>query len=216
MDVVEVKVSSEPRPQEVAMPQTSTDAEIRALQVVIEALDPLDDEARSRILDYTVKRLGMRELSMRSSLSGLSPEQAPKAELETHKQLPITDIRSLRDAKQPSTAVEMAAVVAYYLAEAAPEDERKGAVTTADLERYFKQATYRLPTRLGATLHNAAAAGYFDRAARGAYRLNPVGYNLVTQTLPRSAGEAPRRPPTRKRAPSRTSTPKVPAESRKK
>jgi hypothetical protein len=42
----------------------------------------------------------------------------------------------------------MAAVVAYYLSEAAPQDERKEAVTTADIAKYFKQANYRVPTRI--------------------------------------------------------------------
>lgn len=198
------------------MPQTNADAEIGALQAVIEALEPLDDEARSRILDYTLKRLGMRELSILSSLSGHAPEASPQTELEAPKSAQLTDIRSLREAKQPSSAVEMAAVVAYYLAEAAPADERKEAVTTADLENYFKQANYRLPTRIATTLNNAAAAGYFDRAARGEYRLNPVGFNLVTQTLPRGAGRAPRRAPTRKKGAPRTPKPKPSTENRKK
>lgn len=52
------------------MPQTNADAEIRALQAVIEAMEPLDDEARSRVLDYTLKRLGMRDLSTLSVAFG--------------------------------------------------------------------------------------------------------------------------------------------------
>jgi hypothetical protein len=198
------------------MPQTNADAEIRALQAVIEALEPLDDEARSRVLDYTLRRLGMRELSTLSSLSAHAPEPSPQPEINVPKPSQLTDIRSLREAKQPSSAVEMAAVVAYYLSEAAPADERQEAVTTADLEKYFKQANYRLPTRIATTLNNAAAAGYFDRAARGEYRLNPVGFNLVTQTLPRATGEAPRRAPTRKKATARTRKAKTSAENRTK
>jgi hypothetical protein len=63
------------------MPQTNADTEIRALQAVIEAtLEPLDDEARSRVLDYTLRRLGMRELSTLSSLSAYAPEPSPQLE----------------------------------------------------------------------------------------------------------------------------------------
>lgn len=193
------------------MAQANTDAEIQALQVVIDALEPLDDDARSRVLDYTLKRLGMREISIASSLASPHAEAGPPAEPETPTPKQLTDIRSLREAKQPSSAVEMAAVVAYYLSEAAPAEERKEAVTTADIEKYFKQAQYRLPARIESTLNNAAAAGYFDRAARGEYRLNPVGFNLVTQTLPRGAGQGPRRAPTRKRT-----TQKAPAKNAKK
>ncbi|MDQ2911349.1 MAG: hypothetical protein M3R39_10120 [Actinomycetota bacterium] len=105
----------------------------------------------------------------------------------------------------------MAAVVAYYLSETAPPDERQDAVTVADIEKYFKQANYRLPTRIDMTLHNGVAAGYFDRTGRGQFRLNPVGFNLVTQTLPRAVGQNTRKPPARKRT-----TQKAPAKKPKK
>jgi len=39
----------------------------------------------------------------------------------------------------------MAAVVAYYLSEVAPPDERRPEVATEDLEKYFKQAGHPLP-----------------------------------------------------------------------
>jgi hypothetical protein len=182
------------------MPQANGDAEIEALQAVIDALQPLDDEARNRVLEYTMRRLGMRELPAPS----LTTAQPSPAELQPVESAPmhttqVTDIRSLREQKQPSTAVEMATLVAYYLAELAQEDERREAVTAADIEKYFKQANYRLPTRLDMTLNNAASSGYFDRIDRGTYRLNPVGFNLVTQSLPRAAGQTTRRAAPRKR-----------------
>src|SRR5713101_148730 len=157
------------------MPQAEGDAEIRALGVLIAALEPLDDDARTRVLEYTLRRLGMRELSARPAREVSAPAAKLRDEAPVRKSGGTTDIRALRAEKEPSSAIEMAAVVAYYLAEAAPEDERKDAVTTADIERYFKQAAYPLPGRIDATLNNAAAAGYFDRAGRGKYRLNPVG-----------------------------------------
>jgi hypothetical protein len=80
----------------------------------------------------------------------------------------------------------MAALVAYYLSEAAPPEERKSEVTTEDLEKYFKQAGHPLPGALQFTLKNAAAAGYFDPLGSGRYKLNPVGHNLVAHTLPKS------------------------------
>jgi hypothetical protein len=190
------------------MPQQNVDAEIRALQIVIDALEPLDDDARSRVLDYTLRRLGMREISGASSLAGPPHERSSQAEPLSSRPREIADIRSLRNEKEPSSAIEMAALVAYYLAEAAPSDERRDEVTTADIEKYFKQANYRLPARLGMTLPNAAAAGYFDRVGRGEFRLNPVGFNLVTQSLPRGPGDKPRRTPAAKRA-----TQKAPAKN---
>jgi hypothetical protein len=79
----------------------------------------------------------------------------------------------------------MAAVVAYYLSEIAPSHERKDAINASDLQKYFKQAGFKLPKSIPQALPNAAAAGYFDSTGSGLYRLNPVGYNLVVHGLPR-------------------------------
>ena len=84
----------------------------------------------------------------------------------------------------------MAAIVAYYLAELAPSNQRKTEIAKADITKYFKQAAYKLPTRPEQTLPNAKAAGYFDGVGRGKYRLNPVGHNLVVHNLPRPSQQA--------------------------
>jgi hypothetical protein len=81
----------------------------------------------------------------------------------------------------------MAVLVAYYLAELAPIEERKSTINTGDLETYFKQAKYRLPKKLRMTLVNAKNAGYFDFVTKGEYRLNTVGYNLAVHGLPAKA-----------------------------
>jgi len=95
----------------------------------------------------------------------------------------------------------MAAVVAYYLQELAPEEERKSEVDVSDMEVYFKQAGFPLPRVPRVILQNAKAAGYFNSAARGKFKLNPVGYNLVAHNLPRGEGPvAVRRPAQRSRA----------------
>jgi hypothetical protein len=86
----------------------------------------------------------------------------------------------------------MAALVAYYLSELAGDDERKDAINAADLEKYFKQAGFKLPKAIPQTLLNAAAAGYFDALGNGQYKLNPVGYNLAVHGLPRSQRPRPR------------------------
>jgi hypothetical protein len=94
------------------------------------------------------------------------------------------DIRALKEQKQPRTAIDMAALVAYYLSESATGSERKTAIGREDLEKYFKQAGFKLPKQPRQTLIDAKAAGYFDSADRGQYRLNAVGYNLVAHGLP--------------------------------
>jgi hypothetical protein len=84
----------------------------------------------------------------------------------------------------------MAAVVGYYLAELAPEAERKTEIGTSEVEKYFKLAQHQLPGAPEKTLRNAAAAGYFDSVSRGQYSLNPVGHNLVAHGLPRASASA--------------------------
>src|SRR5262245_13234992 len=66
-----------------------------------------------------------------------------------------TDIRRLKEQKNPGSANEMAALVAYYLAEVVPGTERKPAIEITDIEKYFKQANYKLPSKLKMTLVNA-------------------------------------------------------------
>lgn len=98
----------------------------------------------------------------------------------------IVDIRTLKDEKKPISAIEMACIVSYYLENHAPSNEIKDTIIVNDIEKYFKQADYRLPRVQSQVLLNAKAAGYFDRIDAGTYKLNPVGYNLVVHTLPRS------------------------------
>lgn len=94
------------------------------------------------------------------------------------------DIKALKEEKQPKSAREMAAVVAFYLGELADDDERKQTITTSDLEKYFKQAGFKLPEKLEQLLVDAKKSGYFDSVSRGEYKLTRVGYNLVAHNLP--------------------------------
>jgi hypothetical protein len=97
----------------------------------------------------------------------------------------ISDIRTLKETKQPNTVNEMACLVAYYIEYLAPAAERMAQITSADVDKYFKQAGYPLPSAIKQVLQNAKVAGYFDSAGGGGFKLNPVGYNLVAHTLPR-------------------------------
>ena len=94
------------------------------------------------------------------------------------------DIKSFKELKNPTSARQMACVVAYYLAEVATGEERKDVVSTSDIEKYFKQGRFALPNKLEQLLIDAKAAGYFDSPARGEYKLTRVGHNLVAHQLP--------------------------------
>lgn len=97
------------------------------------------------------------------------------------------DIRTLKNEKKPTNSLQMACIVAYYLQDIAPTAERTKEVNAADLERLFKQAGYKLPSRIMQVLNDAKGAGYFESVARGKYKLTRVGYNLVTHSLPKAA-----------------------------
>jgi hypothetical protein len=94
------------------------------------------------------------------------------------------DIKTFKELKNPSSARQMACVIAYYLAEIATGDERKEVVTTDDIEKYFKQGRFALPTKLEQLLIDCRGAGYFESPARGEYKLTRVGHNLVAHQLP--------------------------------
>lgn len=162
------------------------DPELSGIQTIINVLEPLDTEARQRVLTYVFQRLNL-PLSIRARLtsSEIESNQSPSATASQGLQSLVgTDIRTLKEQKGPNSATEMAVLVGYYLAEVAPIDERKNTIDKDDVAKYFKQAGYPLPKVIKQTLPNAARSGYFDITGGGRYRLNPVGYNLVVHGLP--------------------------------
>jgi hypothetical protein len=159
------------------------DVELSAIGAILKALDGLDGESIQRVLDYVFSRLSIGRPTtivgsgIVATASGpLSPTAAPSRQ---------ASVRDLREEKKPESSNQMAALVAFYLAEVAPEGERQATVNAADIEKYFKQARFNLPKKIAMALPNAAAAGYLDSVGPGTYKLNPVGYNLIAHGLPR-------------------------------
>lgn len=168
------------------MVESAADAELQALTSVLNALAPLEPDARSRVLDYVFRRFGLPNSALGSSPPSAIAPMGPAAS-EPGPAL-VTDIRSLTDQKKPKSAIEMAPVVAYYLAYLAPEGEKKAELAASDVTKYFHQANFRLPGKAAMTLVHAKNAGYLDAGSkRGSYKLNPVGYNLVAHRLPAGA-----------------------------
>jgi len=165
------------------------DIEIEAIKTVLQTLTPLRQEVRQSVIDYVLKRLNLAADRLSSFPSRGSLVERIDASLEAEHPRPgkPVHLRDLKDEKKPKSAIEMAALVAYYLSHIAPESERKEAISTKDIETYFKIGGYKLPSRPEFTLGNARNAGYLDSVGRGQYRLNPVGYNLVVHSLPHSA-----------------------------
>jgi hypothetical protein len=178
-----------PSPKDKAGP----DAELRAIQSIMQALEGLDGDALQRVIAYVFNRLSISTPS-RLQVPTPPPTSGPLSASGTsdiQRRSHAPSIRDLKEEKKPESSNQMAAIVAYYLSEIAGS---KDAISTADIETYFKQAAFKLPKKIRQTLPNAAAAGYFEPTGNGMYRLNPVGYNLVVHGLPRPQGTGePRR-----------------------
>lgn len=160
----------------------------KAIDEIINALKSLNDASRLVALKAASDYLGLAPASLSTATPAGMPTapMPPAASASVH----ITDIKSLKEAKNPATALEMACVVAFYLQEMAPPSERKTEIATTDIDKYFRQAGYPLPKVQRQLLPDAKNAGYFDSPSKGVYKLNAVGYNLVAHRLPRAAGDA--------------------------
>jgi hypothetical protein len=158
----------------------------QAIDQIINALEGLDHNARITAVSAACKHLDIPFPSSDRSGRGRQEQDSPDQEIRdkadhTGRQV---DIRALKAEKNPDSAKQMACLVAYYLQELAPKDERKQTISAQDIEKYFKQGNFKLPKKIDQVLVDAKRSGYFESAARGEYKLNAVGYNLVAHGLP--------------------------------
>lgn len=178
-----------------------------AIDELIAALEPLEGTARLTAIRAACDHLSI-PLQGGPALGGplLSFSSGEPSAIDARAAGQV-DIRTFKQQKAPSSANEMACVLAYYLQHLAPADERKTSISAADVDKYFNQAGFPLPRRSDQLLVNVRAAGYFESAGRGAYKLNAVGHNLVAHSLPRAGGDSARPASPRRSAKGRRRTP---------
>jgi hypothetical protein len=160
----------------------------KSIDDLIEALEDLDDNSRIVALKAVMEHLKIPLLTSTASMADNSKNEIvdiPAANLNESAKPKTIDILTLKETKNPSSASEMACIVAYYLQHHAPEGEKRGEITKDDVEKYFIQAKFPLPKVPLQVLVDTKNAGYLDSAGRGKYKLNPVGHNLVAHKLPR-------------------------------
>jgi hypothetical protein len=176
--------------------QAQQDAELQAIQAIIRALDPLDKSARDRVMAYVCSRLGLLPPAP-AAASQATGQFAPALPRDAPNALPVAqgqviDVRTFASQKKPTTVQGRVALIAFYLSELAPGSERKAELSATDLTRYLKQANLPIPARARQALLDAKNAGYIDSgSARGTYKLNPVGYNLIAHSLPSPEKQGP-------------------------
>lgn len=167
---------------------------------MLSVLSGLDEAARDRVFGYVCTRLNLK--SPREAITQQASEEAVEARSTSDmpSSTKMKDIRTFKEEKNPRSANEMAAVLAYFLQYESNENERKDSITKSDVEKYFHLAKFKMPKDGNFTLVNSKNAGYLDQRGKGQYALNPVGYNLVAHKLgtsrpggttpPPSSGEA--------------------------
>src|SRR5215213_4995616 len=107
----------------------SIEKESAAIKVLLETLTPLPAEVRAEVIRYVSIRLGISQARgepIRTSLM--------ESEVRTSTERPAlagdtVHIKDFTGEKKPKSANEMAAVIAYYLANLAAPTERKDVVT---------------------------------------------------------------------------------------
>ncbi|WP_315767070.1 hypothetical protein [Bradyrhizobium sp. SZCCHNR2009] len=179
------------------------DEVVQAITKVMDALSPLDGEAREHVLEFVLKRMNINMAKPAAPPGApVIPGYTPLLQAFTPAPAGM-DIRTFAAEKSPKTLNEKVALMAYFLANLAPPEERRDFITSEDIKPYFTQANFELPTGpANMTLTNAKNAGYLNALERGQYKLNSVGHNLVAHKLPKKDGgsAAPRRAPAKKTA----------------
>lgn len=171
----------------------------KAIQEISKILEPLEEAGKRSVVEYVLKRIGIDVSSTNSQLDNSSDRDnvfskgiiTPEVDSTTEKnqsQLAIKDIRTFAELKKPKSIPEQVAVVAFYLLEYANKSERIQEFTSEYVKKYFTQARFlSLSTRKkeNMALINTEKAGYIDKVARGKYKLNSKGFDLVKNLLPR-------------------------------
>lgn len=163
--------------------------ELKTFADILVHLKDLNREAQERVIAYVQAAIRAGSSSTEVPIepdSSLTESRTAAVSESSTDAARIVDIRSLKEEKKPSSAVEMAVLIAYYLQELVKPEDKKTSIGVLDLDHYFKQAQYKIPSRLDNVLTLSRNSGYMDRKKQGQYALNPVGYNLVVHSLPRS------------------------------
>ncbi len=159
----------------------------KALDAIVEALKTLDESEKVTVVKAACEHLNIPlvKTAQKDQAGEEETTVTPPAETIPGNTEKTTDIRTLKETKNPRNDIEMICVMAYYLEKYAPGGEAKSTIQTKDIKKYFDQAGFPLPKVANQALINTKKAGYLDSAGRGKYKLNPVGHNLVAHTLPR-------------------------------
>jgi hypothetical protein len=159
--------------------------DLEAVRAVVDALKAFPADEQRRILRWAQEKLGL-PTSPPAAIVSTATATPPEAGTPMSTATPRSrDIRAFLQEKRPSSDNQFAAAVAYYFAFEAPDNERKSEITASDLQHAARLSGRERLKRPIDTLHNASKRGFLDKGrARGSFRINTVGENLVAMAMP--------------------------------
>jgi hypothetical protein len=158
--------------------------DLAAIKTICDALEPFDENERERIIRWASERLGLRNVSSFRSVDQSIP---PASNPHLHDLKPsfgAKDIKTFLDEKNPTSANQLVAAVAYYLKFEAPASERKNSITADDIMEACRKGNRERPKHANQILVNASGFGLVDKVGTGTYEINAVGENLVAVSMP--------------------------------
>jgi len=160
--------------------------DLEAVRTICTALEPFDDGERQRILRWASEKLGIRNTAPNNTTTQSHETANPTQQVTNPGQVSGKDIKTFLDEKNPNSANQLVAAVAYYHKFEAPTTERKNAITKEDLLDACRKAQRERPKYPIQVLVNASAFGLVDKVGTGTYEINAVGENLVAVSMPTS------------------------------
>lgn len=157
--------------------------DLDAIRAIVAALEPFDNTERERIIRWASEKLGITN-SLPHATQGSTPAGLTSVAPPAIGQGGSKDIKSFLTEKNPTSANQLVAAVAYYYKFEAPASERKNSITKEDLLDACRKATLERPKAPNVVLVNAAKFGLVDNVGTGTYEINAVGENLVAVSMP--------------------------------
>ena len=210
------------------MPESYDDLD--AVRKIVDTLSPFEAEDQKRITRWAYEKLGL-EFEITAPQHPVTSQAIPVSEIPAASAAPsptpttptpnssITNIKSFVEEKSPNNDMQFATTVAYFYAFEAPEQQTKEEIGYQDLQESCRLTGKERLAQPGQTLRNAAHNGLLDKgSAKGTYKINTVGENLVALTLPSTdGGGKPKTPRKRTRkSTSKKTTNKTPQKAVKK
>jgi hypothetical protein len=112
---------------------TNKPDDLGAIKTICDALEPFDENERERILRWASERLGIKNVVTAPSIQAQQIFTPAATGQPTITQPGGKDIKSFLDEKNPTSANQLVAAVAYYYKFEAPASERKNAITAEDV-----------------------------------------------------------------------------------